>query len=101
MASNGRVGSTPISGTKPQRYWLRLYYFMYFLYILYSKNHDRYYIGHCQDIMARLARHNNRKVSSTKFYVPWEVVYTENFVSRALASTREREIKKQEEQKVY
>ena len=72
---------------------------MYFVYILYSKERDRYYVGHCEDVNIRLARHNNKGVSSTKFYIPWEVVYTENFVSRNLASTREREIKNKKSRK--
>ena len=67
--------------------------FMYFVYILYSKNFDRYYVGHCENMAIRLARHNARSVPSTKPYVPWEVVYTENYPTRNLASTREKEIK--------
>ncbi len=58
---------------------------MYFIYILYSKTWDRYYIGHCEDLVVRLARHNNRGVPSTKAYVPWELVYTESFISRSNA----------------
>ncbi|CAN5342552.1 hypothetical protein BH20BAC1_BH20BAC1_28240 [soil metagenome] len=66
---------------------------MFFIYILYSKKFDRYYIGHCEDITLRLKRHNNKGVPSTKYYVPWEVVYTEEYSSREIAARREREIK--------
>ena len=66
---------------------------MYFVYILYSVKFDRYYVGHCEDMSARLSRHNNKMVPSTKSYIPWQVVYTESFNSRALAAAREREIK--------
>ena len=75
------------------------FYCMYFLYILYSKNYDRYYVGHCEDVIIRLTRHNNRGVPSTKPYVPWELVYTENFVSRSSASLGEREIKNKKSRK--
>ncbi len=69
---------------------------MYFVYILYSKAYDRYYIGHCEDLTLRLTRHNNKGLPSTKFYVPWELVYTDTFISRAFASARGKRNKKQE-----
>ena len=78
---------------------LGLFYFMYYVYILYSKKSDRYYVGHCEDIDIRLTRHNAKQVPSTKPYAPWEVVYTEKFVERGLASGREKEIKKKKSRK--
>jgi len=66
---------------------------MYYVYILYSKNFDRYYVGQCEDVMIRLARHNSKGVPSTKPYTPWQLVYTENFETRSLAAAREKEIK--------
>ena len=72
---------------------------MYYVYILYSKNYDWYYVGHCEDVGLRLARHNNKGVPSTKPYVPWELVYTENFISASSASAREREIKNKKSRK--
>ena len=66
---------------------------MYFVYILYSKSFDRYYVGHCEDVDVRLKRHNNKGVPSTKAYVPWELVYSENFTTRGEASSREKFIK--------
>ena len=68
--------------------------FMFITYILYSRTFDRYYVGHCEDMVARLSRHNGRQVNSTKAYVPWELVYTESFSSRAEAAAREKEIKR-------
>ncbi len=72
---------------------------MYFIYILYSKNFDRYYVGHCEDIDVKLARHNRRGVPSTKAYVPWELRYSEHFETRAAASFREHEIKRKKSRK--
>ena len=66
---------------------------MFYTYILYSVKHDRYYIGQCEDVNARVIRHNNRGVPSTKPYVPWDLVYTEFFNTRAKATQREKEIK--------
>jgi putative endonuclease len=66
---------------------------MFYIYILYSESFNRYYVGQCEDIAARLKRHNSRGVPSTKPYVPWEMVYTETFLTRTEAMAREKEIK--------
>jgi len=41
----------------------------------------------CQtnNVAGRLLRHNNGYVKSTKAYVPWEIVYSEEFTTRAEA----------------
>ena len=93
------MGSTPIPGTKTSADFAEVVNCMYFVYILYSKNYDRYYVGHCENISIRLARHNNKGVPSTKFYIPWEFVYGEEFNSRSVASARESEIKKKKSRK--
>jgi putative endonuclease len=66
---------------------------MVYVYILYSKLYNRYYIGQSEDITQRILRHNNKQVPSTRAYVPWEVIYSESFITRALACKREKEIK--------
>ena len=66
---------------------------MYYTYILYSHSCDRYYVGHCADMDARLRRHNAGMVMSTRPYLPWELKHMEVFSSRAEASARERRIK--------
>lgn len=66
---------------------------MYKVYILQSEKNGRYYIGHTQDLVVRLSRHNNGKVRSTKNYKPWVVIYTENFETKHEAYKREFEIK--------
>ena len=66
---------------------------MYYVYILHSKQFDRYYVGQCEDLEARVDRHNGKAVPSTKPYVPWELVYFESFGIRSEAVQREREIK--------
>ena len=72
---------------------------MFYTYILYSKEFDRYYVGHCESMLARLARHNGGSVHSTKAFIPWTVVYTENYSTRLEASKRELEIKKKKSRK--
>ena len=66
---------------------------MFYTYVLYSKNYDRFYTGHCSDIKARLERHNRQMVPSTKAYVPWTLVYHEEFQLKSEAMKREQEIK--------
>lgn len=66
---------------------------MYYMYILRSMQDGRYYIGSTQDVAARLARHNSGASRYTKAKGPWELIYTEQFHSRALAVQREKQIK--------
>jgi len=66
---------------------------MYTTYILYSSSFHRFYIGSTENITTRLILHNSKKVRSTSHYVPWELVYSENFQTRAEAYKRELQIK--------
>jgi putative endonuclease len=67
----------------------------YFVYILYSHSKNRYYIGSCSTIPARLERNNAGATPSTKSGRPWIVVYSEKFCSKTDALKRENNIKKQ------
>lgn len=66
---------------------------MYFVYILHSEKFSRYYTGHCKNCKERLKDHNRGKVKSTKAYVPWKIVHTEQFETKSEAFRREMEIK--------
>jgi putative endonuclease len=72
---------------------------MYYTYILYSASFNRYYVGHCEDLILRLDRHNNKQVPSTKPYVPWIIVYSERYETRHEANTRELYIKRMKSRK--
>ena len=72
---------------------------MFFIYILYSEYFDRYYVGSCSDLNARLHHHNSKGVPSTKPYVPWKLTYVETFENRAAATKREKEIKAKKSRK--
>jgi putative endonuclease len=50
---------------------------MYTFYILYSQSLDRYYIGYCQNLQARLDRHLSNHKGFTAKAKDWIVVYTE------------------------
>lgn len=66
---------------------------MYTVYIIQSTVSKRYYTGCSKNFERRLNEHNLGKVRSTKAYVPWKVVYKENFESREKAYRREQQIK--------
>ena len=61
----------------------------YFSYILYSTNYNRFYKGHCEDLAERLKQHNHGHTKSTKPFIPWEIVYFEEFETREEAIKRE------------
>ena len=43
---------------------------MYFVYILFSEKHERFYVGHTNSIDRRLTQHNQGANPSTKPYTP-------------------------------
>ena len=61
----------------------------YYVYILYSISHDRFYIGQSAKLQYRLYQHNAGKVASTKGYRPWIIGHTEEFTKRTDAIKRE------------
>ena len=72
----------------------------YFLYILYSKSIDRFYIGSTHDLSDRLRRHNSGRSKYTNAGVPWELIYSEEYETRSNAMRRERELKSWKDRKM-
>ena len=66
---------------------------MFFVYILYSKSLDRYYVGHTASLNDRIKRHNSGRSKATKGGIPWSLIYKEMFENKADAYKRERSIK--------
>ena len=64
-----------------------------FVYILRSDLNDRFYVGFSGDPARRLAEHNSGKVTSTRPYRPWRLVYRERHDDALSARPRERQIK--------
>ncbi|HEY0743748.1 MAG TPA: GIY-YIG nuclease family protein [Chryseosolibacter sp.] len=65
----------------------------FYVYILYSRSHDKYYIGQTQDLDSRLLRHNNGYENFTSKYIPWEIVWYANKPNRSSALALERKLK--------
>ena len=63
---------------------------MFYLYVLRSEKTDRRYVGSCQDVRERLRRHNASHSKSTRYGVPWRLIYTEEYLTRSQAVQRER-----------
>ncbi len=66
---------------------------MYFIYVLYSVDYDRFYIGLTVDCERRLGEHNGGKSSSTKAFTPWIILHTEEYLTRGEARIREKYLK--------
>jgi len=72
---------------------------MYFVYIIYSKKRDSFYVGYTANINSRITKHNTGATISTKSGIPWELVYSEQYVTKTEAIKREKAIKKKKSRK--
>ena len=66
---------------------------MAFFYILQSLKAKSFYTGSCDEINARLKKHNSGSVRSTKAFRPWELVYKEHYKLVSKAKKREYQVK--------
>ena len=98
MDSNVRAGSSPAFSTKPQIFYLGLFYYkeMATVYILYSKGIDSYYIGSCKDLEKRLFQHKTAAFSKsfTNRTTDWELVFELSDLEYRQAREIEKHIKK-------
>ncbi len=68
---------------------------MFYVYILYSKTIDVYYVGSTSMLLEeRLRRHLSSHSGFTARAKDWEVVYFESYENKKDAVLREQEIKK-------
>jgi putative endonuclease len=66
---------------------------MHYVYIIRSVKDGKYYIGETSDIITRLKYHNSGKQRSTKSRIPFELVLSEEYMTREEALRREKQIK--------
>ena len=66
---------------------------MHYVYIIRSVKDGKYYIGETSDIITRLNYHNSGKQRSTKSRIPFELVLSEEYMTREEALRREKQIK--------
>ena len=65
-----------------------------FVYILFSEERQRYYVGQTANIIERLKRHNQGRVPSTNTGAPWKLVLQIAVLDRSESLILERKIKK-------
>ena len=63
------------------------------MYILQSQKNNRYYVGSTNDVRRRLKEHNNGQQQSTRYLVPWKLVYVKQCDELIEARKLERKIK--------
>ena len=83
--------------------WLFALLGMYFVYILYSEQFDKYYIGQTNSLEQRLERHNEFEFTNsyTAKYRPWILkAFVEVGENRGDALKVERQLKKLKSKKV-
>lgn len=77
----------PLRETRP-------YFFMYYVYILKSKNDGTCYIGYTHDLRNRITEHSQGKTKSIRHKLPVMLVYYEAYLDKTTARKREVELKK-------
>ena len=66
----------------------------YYTYIIKSKIKNTHYIGSTSNLEQRIRLHNEGKTKSTKAYIPWEIVYYEEYNTKSEAIKREYVLKR-------
>ncbi len=66
----------------------------FFVYILFSPTRNKFYIGFTNDSLeSRLKKHNSNHKGFTGGLADWLIVYSEQFIDKATAMKREKQIK--------
>lgn len=66
---------------------------MWYVYILLSQKTKHWYIGSTKDLRKRILKHNSGKNKSTKFGIPWKLIYYEACLNQKDARMREKYLK--------
>jgi len=67
---------------------------MFTVYVLFSKDYNKIYIGFTSDLEQRIRSHNELgKKGWTMKFRPWKVVYKEVYSNKSDAMKREKELK--------
>jgi putative endonuclease len=66
---------------------------MWYIYLLSSRKNGRWYIGSTNNVGKRILKHNSGKNKSTKYGVPWKLIYCEISLNKQDARAREKYLK--------
>ena len=83
----------PGSASRPGREGRRIRK-MFYVYILFSKSLEKYYVGSTSDLQKRIIRHNTRGTNFTSIGKPWDLIVSIECNSRVEAVRLELKIKK-------
>lgn len=68
---------------------------MWYFYVLQSqKDKNWFYKGSTNDLRKRFVQHNNKEVQSSKYYIPFKLVYYEAYLTEQSVRRRESSVKK-------
>ncbi|XHN46028.1 hypothetical protein O1Q81_02084 [Lonepinella sp. MS14436] len=67
---------------------------MFYVYMLYSKDYDEFYLGSTSDLKRRYEQHINGLNQSTKKYKDLKLVYYEAYLTEQSARQREANLKR-------
>ncbi len=67
---------------------------MYYVYVLKSQKWNKPYVGVTADLKKRFKEHNNQQTKSTRYGIPWKLIYYEAYLDRTDAIERELQLKK-------
>ena len=67
--------------------------FMYYVYAIYDRINDRFYIGYTGDLRKRISEHKSGKNLTTRRMSIQELVYYEASISKKDAEAREKQLK--------
>lgn len=75
---------------------------MWYVYILKSQQRKWYYVGSTNRLAERIDEHNRGKVTSTKHFLPFILVFKKEFVSEKEARHYEKilKVKRKEKEKI-
>jgi len=66
---------------------------MYYIYILLSAKYEKTYVGITNNLEKRLIQHNKGYHFYTKRFLPWKLMYQEEYKTRQKARKREKYFK--------
>lgn len=66
---------------------------MWYVYVLMSQKTGQWYTGSTYDLRKRILSHNLGKNKSTKYGVPWKLIYYESSLNKKDARAREKYLK--------
>ena len=66
---------------------------MYYVYVLYSYQDYKYYIGYTENLKGRMVQHQNGDVPATSYRRPLKLIYFEGCLNQSDALKREKYLK--------